>query len=299
MLARMQSQQTADALMAASPGLHVELVILKTSGDVIVDRPLHEIGGKGLFVKELELALLDGRIDFAVHSYKDVPVTMPLVDQSELTIAAVPRREEAGDVMVSRVARSLAELPASAKIGTGSLRRRCMVLAARSDVTVEMIRGNIDTRLKKIDGGFDAVILAAAGLKRSGLLDPAICHVLPELLPAPGQGALALQCRANDSKTLALLRPIHHEPTARCVLAERSLVEKLNGDCRSPIAALVTIDGEIATMQAAVGNRDGRPPVVRIERSEQKHRLPELVDAVFVELISLGAQRMLNQIGGA
>src|SRR5205085_632471 len=150
---------------AANPGLHVELVILKTTGDQVVDRPLHEIGGKGLFTKELEIALLEGRIDFAVHSYKDVPVTMPLVDQSELTIAAVPVREDPSDVLVSRVATSIAALPHGAKVGTGSLRRRCMILDARPDLVVEMIRGNIDTRMKKIDAGFDAVILAAAGLK--------------------------------------------------------------------------------------------------------------------------------------
>jgi len=294
MLARMQSQQTADALMAANPGLHVELVILKTTGDQVTDRPLHEIGGKGLFTKELELALLDGRIDFAVHSYKDVPVTMPLVDQTELTIAAVPKREKPDDVMVSRVASSLAELPVGAKIGTGSLRRRSQILNARPDLRVEMIRGNIDTRMKKIDAGFDAVVLAAAGLSRAGLLDTATCHAIPEILPAPGQGALALQCRIRDDATIAVLRSLHHEPTAKCVSAERAVVFKLNGDCHSPIAALATIEGSVATLQAAVGCREGNPPVVRAVRSEQLHRLPTLADAVYAELVALDAPNMLR-----
>jgi hydroxymethylbilane synthase len=272
----------------------VELVILKTTGDQVVDRPLHEIGGKGLFTKELELALLDGRIDFAVHSYKDVPVTMPLVDQTELTIAAVPKRENAGDVMVSRVAKSLAELPAGAKVGTGSLRRRSQILDRRPDLVVEMVRGNIDTRMKKIDAGFDAVILAAAGLSRSWLFDAATCHALPEVLPAPGQGALALQCRLRDEATIAVLRSLHHEPTARCVSAERAIVAKLDGDCHSPIAALATIDGSMATLAAAVGCRDGNPPIIRASRSEQLHRLPTLADAVYADLAALGAREMLR-----
>lgn len=295
MLARMQSQQTADALMAANPGLHVELVVLKTTGDQVVDRPLHEIGGKGLFTKELEIALLEGRIDFAVHSYKDVPVTMPLVDQSELTIAAVPMRKDPSDVLVSRVTTSIAALPRGAKVGTGSLRRRCMILDARPDVVIEMIRGNIDTRMKKIDSGFDAVILAAAGLRRSGLFDAAICHVTPELLPAPGQGALALQCRSRDQRTIESLRAIHHPATADCITAEREVVRLLAGDCHSPIGALATIAGEQATLQAVVGNRDGQPPVIRANRSSSQQRLHSLATEVYADLIAQGADSMLRR----
>ncbi len=294
MLARMQSQQTADALMAANPGLHVELVILKTTGDQIIDRPLHEIGGKGLFTKELEIALLEGKVDFAVHSFKDVPVTMPLVDQSELTIAAVPMREDPADVLVSRVASSIAELPQGAKVGTGSLRRRCMILSARPDLTVEMIRGNIDTRMKKIDAGLDAVILAVAGLRRSGLFDRATCHAAPELLPAPGQGALALQCRSRDANTIAVLAKLHHAPTADCVAAEREVVRKLNGDCHSPIGAFATISDGLATLRAAVGHRDGRPPVIRMTRSSSQQRLHLLPDEVFADLVAAGAESMLR-----
>ena len=148
--------------------------------------------------------------------------------------------------------------------------------------------------MKKIDAGFDAVILAAAGLRRSGLFDPATCHAAPELLPAPGQGALALQCRARDERTIAILRSLHHEPTAVCVSAERDLVLKLKGDCHSPIAALATITGERAMLSTAVGNRDGRPPVVRVERIEPLQRLHILVDAVFVDLVALGAESMLR-----
>src|SRR5687768_14549647 len=158
LLARTQSQLVADDLMLRHPGLRVELVIVRTSGDRITDRPLHEFGGKGLFTKELEQALLAGEVDFAVHSFKDVPVTMPLVDTSGLTIAAVPAREDPRDVLVSRKAKRLADLPPGARVGTGSLRRACQIVHARPDVVIEPVRGNIDTRLRKLtEGHYDAI----------------------------------------------------------------------------------------------------------------------------------------------
>ena len=166
------------------------MIVIKTSGDQIQDKPLADIGGKGLFTKELEQALLEGRVDFAVHSFKDVPVTMPLVDQTGLIIAAVPRREVPFDALISLTAKSIDELPKGARIGTGSLRRRAQLLERRPDLLVENIRGNIDTRITKLKRGeFDAVVLAIAGLKRSNLFDPAIMTPLPDLLPAAGQGA--------------------------------------------------------------------------------------------------------------
>ena len=295
LLARTQSQQTADALMAANPGVRVELVILKTTGDQIVDRPLHDIGGKGLFTKELEQALLRGEIDFAVHSYKDVPVTMPLVDQSELIIAAVPKREDPADVLVTKTGLSLAELPAGARIGTGSLRRRSQILAIRPDAKVEMIRGNIDTRMKRAKHDLDAVILAAAGLRRARLFDPATCRPLHELLPAAGQGALALQCRAKDANTIAVLSAIDDADTRACVDAERALVLKLNGDCHSPIGAWATIDNTSARLTACVARRGGELPVIRATATDQRDRLPALVDAVFVALEHQGALKLLHE----
>jgi hydroxymethylbilane synthase len=298
LLARTQSQQAADALMAANPGLRVELVIVKTTGDQVVDRPLHSIGGKGLFTKELEQALLRGEIDFAVHSYKDVPVTMPLVDQSELVVAAVPKREDPSDVLVSPHGNTLAALPPNPRIGTGSLRRRSQILAVRPDAKIETIRGNIDTRMRRAKDDLDAVILAAAGLRRASLFDPVICHVLPELLPAAGQGALALQCRAKDQRTIDVLRAINDADTKVCVDAERALVAKLRGDCHSPIAAWATVENASARFAACVAARDGELPIARAEVSGTKDRLLALVDVVFSELERQGALKLLHEGAG-
>jgi hydroxymethylbilane synthase len=266
MLSRMQSQSVADALEKQHPGLQVELVLIKTTGDRILDRALHESGGKGLFTKEIEQALLRNEIDLAVHSYKDVPVTMPLVDQADLVIAATPPREDPRDVLISPKAKSIADLPPNARIGTGSLRRQCQLLAQRPDLRIELIRGNIDTRLKKLRAGeFDAILLAYAGLRRTALFDTNDMTPLePDvLLPAAGQGALALQCRRSDSRTRDLLAPLHHPDTATCVDLERKLVRALNGDCHSPIAALATLTDNTITLQAAVGKAGGHPPVLR------------------------------------
>lgn len=268
LLARTQSRIVADALEKRHPGVHVDLVTIKTSGDRITDRPLHDAGGKGLFTKELEQALLAGEVDLAVHSYKDVPVTMPLVDQAGLVVAAVPAREDWRDVLVSAKAKGLDELASGARLGTSSLRRRCQALQVRSDLTVEPLRGNIDTRLRKLrDGEYDAIILAAAGVRRAGLLDGNVMTFIPPdvMLPAPGQGALALQCRKDDASTRGLLAVLNDPDTAECVSAERALVAALNGDCHSPIAVLGTVEGDRLSLRAAVGARDGHPPVLRGE----------------------------------
>jgi hydroxymethylbilane synthase len=262
----MQSQWVADALEKAHPNLKVELIVIKTTGDRITDRPLHEAGGKGLFTKELEQALLAGEVDLAVHSYKDVPVTMPLVEQANLIIAAVPPREDPRDVLVSPTAKSIAELPQNARVGTGSLRRRCQLLARRPDLNIELIRGNIDTRLRKLrDKQFDAILLAAAGLRRSALFDAHDMTPLdPDImLPAAGQGALALQCRRDDATTRHLLTALHNPNDAACVDLERALVQALNGDCHSPIAALATQTNNQFTLKAAIGKQDGHPPVIQ------------------------------------
>ena len=266
LLARTQSQIVANAVEKAHPGVHVELVTIRTSGDRITDRPLHELGGKGLFTKEIEQALLAEEVDFAVHSFKDVPVTMPLVDPSGLVIAAVPPREDPRDVLVSLAWRSIQTLPGAARVGTGSLRRRCQLLAIRSDLVVQPLRGNIDTRLRKLrEGQYDAIVLAAAGVSRAGLFDDESMTVIEsgELLPAAGQGALALQCRRADSATRDLLKSLNDPETAECVAAERAVVAALEGDCHSPIAALATVSGGRMRLEAAVGARDGLPPVLR------------------------------------
>jgi hydroxymethylbilane synthase len=262
LLAKMQSQWVADALMRSVPDLRVQIEIIQTTGDVVRDRPLHEIGGKGLFTKEIEQSLLDKKIDFAVHSFKDVPITMPLVDVSELVIAAVPAREDVRDVLIG--ATSVDELSYGARIGTSSLRRKCQLLACRPDLDVQMIRGNIDTRLRKLrDKEFGAIILAMAGLKRAGLYDATRMFPIPleQMLPAAGQGALALQCRREDLNTRQFLEKLNDPATAACVEIERQVVRRLNGDCHSPIAALAVMNEYNLQLRIAIGRRDGHPPV--------------------------------------
>jgi hydroxymethylbilane synthase len=265
-LALAQSNLIINALKRLHPSLNITLTTFKTSGDQIADRPLHELGGKGLFVRELEQALLDHKVDFVVHSFKDVPVTMPLVEQTNLIIAAVPQREDVRDVLISMKSRSIQELPSNSKIGTGSLRRRCQLLALRPDLKIESIRGNIDTRIRKLKSGeFDAIILALAGLKRANLFDPSFMHPLPvdDFLPDAGQGALAIQCRRDDPTTQKLLEPLDHPPTRQCVDLERALVAALHGDCFSPIGTLADlVDGQIQ-LRAAVGRRGGELPVLK------------------------------------
>lgn len=301
LLSRMQSGIVADLLEKSHPGLKVELVLIKTTGDQIADRPLHAEGGKGLFTKELEQALLAGEIDFAVHSFKDVPVTMPLVDQANLVTAAVPEREDARDVLICETARSIDELPQGARVGTGSLRRQAQILHKRPDLKVELIRGNVDTRIKRLRAGdYDAIILAMAGLRRSGLFDDAYMSIVDVdvLLPAAGQGALCLQCRADDPRTRQLLGALNHPDTAACVEAEREVVRQLNGDCHSPIAAYATIgdggDGERSmTLKCAVGAKDGQPPVLRAMNVGEPDRPKDVASGAMMALIQFGVERLL------
>ena len=250
-LALTQSRQVADALVSLHDGLRIELITITTTGDRVQDRPLHEIGGKGLFTKEVELALLAGEADFAVHSFKDVPVTMPLVAraEAELVVAAVPRREDAGDALVTPDGRGVSDLRRGATVGTTSLRRRAQLLALRPDLKIVPLRGNVDTRLARVTAGdFDATVLAVAGLKRLGRWDDATMRPLDldAMLPAAGQGALALQCRCEDDGTRRMLAALDDEPTRRCVAAERALVLALHGDCTSPIGAYAVPLGQAA-----------------------------------------------------
>lgn len=297
LLARAQSEHIAQELRRLHPHLRVDVQIIKTTGDQIADRPLHELGGKGLFVRELELALLNETIDLAVHSYKDVPVTMPLVEQDQLIMGAIPPREDPRDVLISRIARTIDELPKNASIGTGSLRRRSQLLAARPDLQIQPIRGNIDTRLRKLQAGeHHAVILALAGLKRASLFDPAWMFPLDpaHLLPAAGQAALALQCRKSDTQTINLLAPLHHEPTALCVSLEREIVRRLNGDCTSPIAALAQIKGPRIRLEVAVGKQGGTPPILRANAESDLAGAQSLIDQSFKILSDQNVQSHLH-----
>ena len=296
MLARMQSQLIASELEKKHKGLAVELVIVKTTGDQVQDKPLHELGGKGLFTKELEQALLAGDVDFAVHSFKDVPVTQPLVDQADLIIAAVPEREDPRDVFCSLKAKTIAELPAGAKVGTGSLRRKSQLLAARSDLAIDDLRGNIDTRLRKLrDGEYDAIILAAAGLRRGGLFNEAEMTMLEpgEMLSAPGQGALALQCRRSDARTREVLGALDDAESERCVTVERLVVAALNGDCKSPIAALAQTTENNMTLHVAVGAAGGGLPVIRAQAAGTVEHSDAVLNDVLKSLSDQHVQELL------
>jgi len=264
LLALSQSKLIAAELMRLHAGLQIEVVTIKTTGDHVIDRPLHEVGGKGLFTKEIEQALLNRTIDFAVHSFKDVPVTMPLIDQSELITAAVPLREDPRDVLVSKSAKAIRELPQGGRIGTGSLRRRCQLLDARPDLVIQPLRGNIDTRIQKLRRGeFDAIVLALAGLRRANLFDESIMTPLDvdQMLPASGQGALSLQCRQDNQPVRHLLGAMNDSISANCVNIERKVVEILEGNCHSPIAALASPEGDGVRLRVAVGEQGGDPPV--------------------------------------
>jgi hydroxymethylbilane synthase len=287
LLARSQAALIARQIQDRHPTLEVETVLIKTTGDQITDRPLYESGGKGLFIKELELALLSGQIDFAVHSCKDVPITMPLVDQADLVLAAIPVRADPCDLLICKRFSTIDQLPMNATVATGSLRRRCQLLDRRGDFRIQPVRGNIDTRIKKyLAGEFDATILAIAGITRAELFDESIMHpiLLDEMLPAPGQGALALQCRRNDEKTLAILSRLDHAESRIAVEAERAVVAALNGDCHSPIAALAQIKNGQLHLRAAVGQRDGAPPVVRASASVALDRAADAATAVVEQL---------------
>jgi hydroxymethylbilane synthase len=278
-LARAQSAIVAAEIRRLFPQIQIETSIIKTTGDQITDRPLYESGGKGLFVKELELALLDNSIDFAVHSCKDLPVTMPLVDQSDLLIAAIPPREDPRDVLISPHAKRIGELQPAASVATGSLRRKCQLLSIRPDIQIRPIRGNIDTRIRKLKTGeYHALILATAGIIRAGLWDEAIMTPigLDELLPAPGQGALALQCRASDEQTRSVLGAMDDAPSRRTVEAERAIVAGLHCDCHSPIAVYAVEVDTAMEIRAALGARDGSPPV-RHAHERGHDAVPEIV----------------------
>ncbi|MGJ3493754.1 Porphobilinogen deaminase [Piscirickettsia salmonis] len=272
--------------------IRVELVPIITQGDKILDTPLAKIGGKGLFVKEIETALLDGRADLAVHSLKDVPMVLP----EGLALQTICERDDPRDALVSNHYANLADLPDHAVIGTCSLRRQCQLKASLPNLQVKPLRGNVGTRLSKLDAGqFDAIILAAAGLQRLQLSERIREYLKPELiLPAVGQGAVAIECRADDAILHARLVPLHHEVTARCVLAERAMNHALNGGCQVPIAGFAVLDdqGEIY-LQGRVGSPEG-DVLLNVEKSGVDPE--QLGQVVANELLALGAGKILAQV---
>jgi hydroxymethylbilane synthase len=292
-LALWQANWTRDRLLADDPHLSVELVVLKTRGDKILDRALSEVGGKGLFVKEIEEALLDGRAEVAVHSMKDLPAEIPV----GLVLGAVPLREDPRDALVvapSIAARDVASLPKGARVGTSSLRRVCQLKSRRPDLDVVPLRGNVDTRIRKLDAcELDAMILACAGLKRLGHAARITAALsTAESLPAIGQGALAIECRADDPETLARLAKLDDRTTAHAVAAERAFLRRLQGDCKTPLAAHAIVDGDKLRIEGLVGAPDGSKLL--------RHALEGTTDdaaavghALAEELLRQGADRLL------
>ena len=286
-LALWQAEHIRARLEALHANLKVELVTFVTQGDKILDTPLAKIGGKGLFVKELEAALLDGRADLAVHSMKDVPMALP----EGLSLAVICEREDPLDAFVSNTYNSFDELPQGAKVGTSSLRRKCQILKQRPDLEIIDLRGNVGTRLSKLDAGnYDAIILASAGLKRLGLAER-IRHTLEPVvsLPAVGQGALGLECRSQDQTVLDLILPLMHTETNACVRAERAFNAYLEGGCQVPIAGYATLENGRIHLEGRVGSVDGQTLL-----KAQQVGLPEQPEQLGVKL----AQDLLAQGAG-
>ncbi|MEJ3719615.1 hydroxymethylbilane synthase [Paenibacillus polymyxa] len=281
--------------LCAEHGLDLQFVIKKilTKGDRILDVTLSKVGGKGLFVKEIEQAMLAGEIDMAVHSMKDMPSELP----EGLVNGAVPRREDPRDCLITLGAKRLEDLPPGAKVGTSSLRRASQIKSMRPDLQLEPVRGNIDSRLKKLETeGFDAIILAAAGLHRMGWKDRITSYIPEEAcLPAVGQGALGIECRASDEELLALLRLYNHQDTSATVEAERTFLGVLNGGCQVPIGAHAVWAGQEISLTGMVGSPDGE---VILKETLQGNDPQKLGEAVAASLIAKGAEQILAQVRG-
>lgn len=294
-LALWQAHFVADALRTHHPGLTVELLTLVTRGDKILDTPLAKIGGKGLFVKELEVAMLEGRADLAVHSMKDVPMAFP----EGLGLTAICVREDPRDAFVSNHFADIDALPPGAVVGTSSLRRQCQLRRYRPDLVIKDLRGNVNTRLAKLDNGeYDALILASAGLIRLNMAER-IRAALPEalLLPAVGQGAVGIECRLDDARTRALLAPLNHLDTAICVSAERAMNTRLQGGCQVPIAGFATLhDGQL-TLQGRVGSLDGSQ-LLQAEAHGAAADAVLLGEQVAEQLLAAGAAEILAAVYG-
>lgn len=295
-LALWQAHFVRDALLVAHPGLQVELLGMTSRGDQLLDTPLAKIGGKGLFVKELETALLDGRADIAVHSMKDVPMSFP----EGLGLSVICEREDPRDALVSNRFSTLGELPAGAVVGTSSLRRECQLRASRPDLEVRFLRGNVNTRLAKLDAGqYDAILLASAGLIRLGM-ESRIAQALAveESLPAGGQGAVGIESRLDDERVKALLAPLHHTPTAQCVLAERAMNAALEGGCQVPIAGYAEhLETGDIRLRALVGRPDGSE-ILRAEATDSRFASVELGERVANALLEQGARDILAAVYG-
>jgi len=294
-LALWQAEWVKSQLLGEQPELMVELVVIKTTGDKILDVPLAMVGGKGLFVKEIEEALLDGRADLAVHSVKDMPAELP----EGLHLAAMPPREDPRDALISKNGAGLDRLPHGARVGTSSLRRAAQLLHLRPDLRIETLRGNVDTRLRKLESeGLDAIVLAAAGLKRMELSQVISEYLEPErILPAVGQGALGIETRIADLFTNEIVASLIHQQTVTTVRAERAFLKRLEGGCQVPIGAYATMEGETLILTGMVADLKG----FRLIRKEMRGdaRQPELVGESLAEVVlQSGGREILAEIYG-
>jgi hydroxymethylbilane synthase len=288
-LALWQANHVKHSIQGVHLALNVTLVAMTTMGDLWLSAPLSEVGGKGLFIKELEQAMLDGRADIAVHSIKDVPAELP----AGFVLAAVGFRDDVRDALIGRTAATVAALPAGAVVGSSSLRRGAQLLARRPDLTVKPIRGNVQTRLAKLDAGeFDALILAAAGLERLQLKHRITEHLsIEQSLPSAGQGALGIECAAGNQALIELLRPLNDVDVARCVGAERAVSRSLGGDCSLPIAAYAVLEGTAIRLRALLAAADGS----RVLRCECTGTDPEGLGAAAAQALrDQGADEVLD-----
>ncbi|NPA33283.1 MAG: hydroxymethylbilane synthase [Aquificae bacterium] len=274
-------------------GVEVELVKITTTGDKITDVPLAKIGGKGLFVKEIEKALLEGEIDLAVHSLKDLPMELP----RGLTLGAVTKREEPYDVLISRSGKKLSELPSGSVVGTSSLRRRVQILRRRPDLKVETLRGNVDTRMRKLNEGlYDAIVLAYAGVKRMGY-EEHVTEVLKDFIPAVGQGSLAIEIRKDDQKVKKLVEPLNDEESYTCAICERAFLRELEGGCQVPIGAFATLKGDQITLRAFVSDLNAER-FIEGQLTGKREEAEEVGRKLARELLSRGAEEILREIYG-
>lgn len=292
-LAMWQAEHVKSSLLALHKEIEVELVAMKTRGDVLLDTPLAKVGGKGLFVKELEQGMLDGRADIAVHSMKDVPVEFP----DGLHLPVICQREDPFDAFVSNHYNNIDDLPQGARLGTSSLRRECQARTRRPDLEVLPLRGNVNTRLRKLDEGqFDAIILASAGLKRLGFDERIRGQMTPEQsLPAIGQGALGIETRLDDEGMNALIAPLHDRLTATTVMAERALNRRLAGGCQVPIAGYAILDGDEVWLRGLVGRPDGTNTLYAEKRGQAVDA--EAIGLEVAEmLLAQGADKILAEV---
>ena len=293
-LALTQTQWVAARLAECCPGVTTEIVIISTTGDQVQDMPLANMGVKGIFTKELDRALSEARVDLAVHSLKDIPIELT----ENVALAAIPEREDPSDSFIGKTSKTLAELPAGTRVGTGSLRRRAQLLALRPDLRAVELRGNVDTRLRKLSdtGDLGGIILAHAGVKRLGL-----CHMVTEVLdpavwlPAPGQGALAITARADDAPARAVAKALDHLPTRVCVTAERALLARLEGGCHVPIGAYARTDGGHLSLRGFVAAPDGTHAIYGAEEGSLEEA-EEIGNALGAFLLEQGGAEILEAL---